>query len=230
MYACVAATKEGARCRHMVAEQGRLCSFCQKKADKEGSVPKAPPPNVILVKININERWRAVLEAGRVPRKIVDWQALEEKHAAHAERLGRAPYRFRDVADSGVPVFGPDGICHVSLLKLWTELVEKGFCIQEMHLQSRRDGKMDTLVITLARQKPTQVSFFPEVALAVLPDLLNTSYGFVHIWANPSKEDKEKKKVVVHTVNISHREPEQRPLRQLHYNDGLWSVVELPSA
>lgn len=229
MYACVAATKEGARCRNFLEQQGQLCPRHQKEFNEKGTVPMASPPDVILMRININQTWRDRLEAGGIGRKIVDWQRLEGKHVAHAEGLGRAPYRFRDVADSGVPVFGPDGVCHVSLLKLWTELVEKGFCIQEMHLQSRRDGKMDTLVITLARQKPTQVSFSPEVALAVLPDLLNTSYGFVHIWANPSQEDKEKKKVVVHTVNVSHREPEKRSLCQLHYNDGLWSVVELPS-
>lgn len=223
MYACVAATQGGARCRNFVEEEGQLCVIHQKKADRKGSVSMAPPPDRILMRFNINPYWRRRVEAVGVKRKLTNWRGIEEKHVAHAERFRRNPYRFREVADSGVPVFGPkEGISHVSLLELREELAEKGFLIQDMHLQPHRDRKMDILVITLSCQKPGMTPF-PSGTLSIFQEFLNSSYRFVYVWVNPPDEDGK----VVHTINVSPREPEQTPLRQLHFNNGLWAVVEL---
>jgi len=221
-YACIAATQEGARCRNFVETVGDICWLHQKEKDEGKEVKLAPPPDTILVKFNINPNWAQRFEETGIPRRFPSEVSLEEKHIAQAQQVNRDPYRFRETADSGVPVFGPQGVSEVSIFQLLEELQEKGYQPQGVHIRTRSQKKFDILVIPFSGGGPKENSTsLPEKALELLREFLKLScWGFVHIWANPPEKGK-----IVHTVNLSHREPQQSPQWNLCFNHGLWALT-----
>jgi len=221
-YACVAATQEGARCRNFVENPGKMCEACQKLKAKGEEVKFAPSPDTILVKFNINPGWTQKFEEAGIPRRFPSEVTLEEKHIAQAQQVNRDPYRFRETADSGVPVFGPQGVSEVSIFQLLEELREKGYQTQGVHIRTRREKKFDVLVIPFTLGIEKNSTSLPEKALELLREFLKLScWGFVHIWANPPEKGK-----IVHTVNLSHREPQQSPQWNLCFNHGLWAIEQ----
>ena len=220
-YACVAATQEGARCRNFLENSGEMCETHQKLKAKGEEVKLAPSPDTILVKFNINPSWTQRFEEAGIPRGFPSEVTLEEKHIAQAQQANRDPYRFRETADSGVPVFGPQGVSEVSIFQLLEELREKGYQPQGVHIRTRREKKFDVLVIPFAHGISEKNStFLPEKALELLREFLKLScWGFVHVWANPPEKGK-----IVHTVNLSHREPYKSPQWNLYFNHGLWAI------
>ena len=221
MYACVAATQEGARCRNFVSTVRDICWFHQKEKDEGKEVKLAPSPNTILVKFNINPSWAQKFEEAGVLRKRPFEVELEEKHIAQARKLDRRAYEYRDIADSGVPVFGPQGASEVSILGLLEELQQEGYQLQGVHIRTRAQKKFDVLVIPFVRGSESN-STLPKRALELLQEFLGLScWGFVHVWANPP--DVQGK--VVHTINLGHREPGRIPQGNLHFDHGLWVMT-----
>jgi len=221
-YACVTATQEGARCRNFVENPGEMCEACQKLKAKGEEVKFAPSPDTILVKFNVNPNWAQKFEEAGIPRRFPSEVTLEEKHIAQAQQVNRDPYQLRnDIADSGSQVFGPKGVSEVSIFQLLEELREKGYQPQGVHIRTRREKKFDVLVIPFLCGIPDENSTsLPEKALERLREFLKLScWGFVHIWANPPEKGK-----IVHTVNLSHREPQKSPQWNLCFNHGLWAI------
>jgi hypothetical protein len=221
LYACIAATQKGARCRNFVSKAVDICWRHQKEKDEGKEVKLAPSPNTILVKFNINPSWTQQFEKAGVPRKRPFEVELEEKHIAQARKLDRRAYEYRDIADSGVPVFGPQGSSEVSILGLLEELQREGYQPQGVHIRTRAQKKFDVLVIPFVRGSESN-STLPKRALELLQEFLRLScWGFVHVWANPP--DGQGK--VVHTINLGHREPEKSPQWTLCFNHGLWNLT-----
>ena len=220
-YACIAATQEGARCRNLVENPGEMCEAHQRLKAKGEEVRLAPPPDTILVKFNINPNWAQRFEESGIPRRFPSEVGLEEKHIAQAQQIDRDPYRFRETADSGVPVFGPQGVSEVSILPLLEELQGKGYQPQGVHIRTRIQKKFDVLVIPFSgRVSEENSNFLPEKALELLREFLRLScWGFVHVWANPPEKER-----IIHTVNLGHREPQNSPQWNLCFNHGLWAI------
>lgn len=218
-YACIASVKGGARCRYFLENPGEMCEPHQKLKAKGEKVKLAPPPDTILVKFNINPSWNQKFQEEGIPRKTPSGVSLEEKHINHAHHLHRVPYRYRDIADSGVPVFGEQGVSDVSIANLLAELQTEGYVPSGVHIGTRRQKKFDVLVIPLSRN-PEEDSLLPKGALKLLEDFLRSScWGFVHVWANPPEKGK-----IVHTINLGHREPQKAPQWKLFFNHGLWAI------
>jgi len=197
-----------------------MCELHQGLRDDGKEVDIAPAPDTILVKFNINPRWAQRFEEAGVSRRIPFEVDLEEKHIAHALKSHRKPYRYRDIADSGVPVFGMDGVSKVSILELLGELQENGYQPQGVHIRTRRK-RFDVLVIPFSQETSGERSL-PRQAVELLREFLKLScWGFAHIWANPP-DDQGK---IVHTVNLSHREPGKSPKRNLCFDHGLWAAA-----
>jgi len=220
LYACVAATEEGARCRSFLEKAGEMCKPHQKMRDEGKEVKFAPPPHTILVKFNINPKWAQVFEQAGIPRRSPDEVDLEERHIAQARQMDRKAYRFRDIADSGVPVFGPQGVSEVSISSLLTELGQMDYQPQGVHIRTRIQKKFDVLVISFSKETQSGNSTtLSKKAVELLKEFLRIScWGFAHVWANPPEAGK-----IVHTVNLGHRE-EKPPKCNLQFNHGLWAV------
>lgn len=225
MYACTAAVECGGRCRRAAVDgdKDNFCSAHAKMRDAGKEVEKVGLPDKVLLKGNINPNWteRFVQLGIRVAKP--DFAKREAEHIAHAEAHGRQAYAVRkDIADSGVSVFGPEGVtAGVSVEKLINELSADNMYITDMHIHEKNDKRdsrkiMCVLVVTFARSGEKIVA--NEVALNFFR---SSKWGHAHVWANPPKDDG----TVLHTVNLAHREDAQAE-HKLCYADGLWAVVE----
>jgi hypothetical protein len=181
----------------------------------------APVPDKVLVKFNVNPKKCERLSAFGVPIKPVNFDRKNAAHEAQAQEHGRAAFRYREVADSGVPVFGKDGAQNVSLAHVWGELPGKGYAITDIHMLPKSQGKMMTLVITLedGAEEPLECS---AKLMQELKNLLACAWQYVHVWANPPNEDGK----VIHTVNASHR-LDTPPAYLLDFADGLWGNMKV---
>jgi len=198
-----------------------MCEIHQKMREEGREVKFAPSPHNVLVKFNINPNWAQTFEQVGIPRRFPSEADLEEKHIRQAQEMDREPYRFRDIADSGVPVFGTQGASEVSISGLLEELPQEGYRPQGVHIRTRKK-KFDVLVIPFSRlASEGNSTFLPTKALELLREFLKLScWGFVHVWANPPDGQRR----VVHTLNLGHREPDQSPKWNLCFNHGLWAV------
>lgn len=218
-YACVAATQERARCRNLVEAIGKMCELHQKMRDEGKEVKLAPRPDTILVKFNINPNWTQLFEEAGIPRRSPSEVGLEEKHIAQAHAIDREAYRYRDIADSGVPVFGPQGIADISIADLLPELEKEGYKVTGVHIRTRTQKKFDVLVISF--QPAGENSKLPRSAVDLVKEFLKLScWGFAHVWANPP--DSQGK--IPHTINLGHREVDKSPQGSLRFNNGLWTI------
>lgn len=219
-YACVAATKERARCRNTVEKPGEMCELHQKMRDEGKEVMIALRPDTILLRFNVNPGWAQKFEEAGIPRSSPSEVALEEKHIAQAQAIDREAYRYRDIADSGVPVFGEKGVSNISIIGLLSELEGAGYKPRGVHIRTRTQKKFDVLVIPFSRET-TGNNLLPLKAIEFIRDHLKLScWGFVHIWANPP--DSQGK--IPHTINLGHREVDKSPQGSLRFNQGLWAI------
>ena len=222
MYACKAATKQRARCRYWAEGENGFCSPHERRREAGEMVETAPRPDTVLYKFNLNKTWTERLTRLGVPIKEQDFVAKEAMHVAHAEKHGRGAYVIRkNVADSGVPVFGEEGLVNVSLYEVLKELVDE-YEIVDIHIQPRRDRnrQMNVLVVSFSHGENAVTN---TEALQELLDFLSSScWGYCHVWANPPQDDGK----VVHTVNSSHRKENKQPERILRFDEGLWAEEE----
>ncbi len=190
-YACVAGTVGRARCRNAATKEGRC--------HEHPAAALAPAPDVVLVKFSVNLRRAEELVEVGIPVREVNWQERDRSHVAHAEAHDRQSHRYREnVADSGVPVFGTEGIADVAIARAYRELNQE-YGLRDVHLLPHRNNRMFVLVLVFEKGAAT-ISPSTEAAV-LLARILNSTYGFVHVWVNPPQADGR----VVHTVNCSHR-------------------------
>ena len=228
-YACPAGIQGGvARCRKLVP--------CPNHPE---DAPKAPRPDVVLVKVNVNKTWEACLRKANVALVKRDFERAQQLGAEHAERarkLGRDAFVIRErqnreghkneetpeSADSGSPVFGPtglqDGVQGTSVAKLGFQLRDSGFRLVNAHLLMRYHKPPTRLVMTWERT-PGKDIYFP---WQLFQQLTNTTFERVDVWAN----DRDSHANVVHTVNCGKRDDSAIPAYRLVFAGGEWEVTE----
>ena len=215
VYACTGQTQKGARCRGW-AQDGKLCTACQKK---EG-LQIVGEPDAVEYKFNVNQNWVRRLTALGVEIRDRSFAEKEAAHLAHAEKFGREGYRYReDVVDSGVPVFGPDGLTSVSVYELFLELIDR-YEIVDIFMRPTKPGGNQNMKVLVIYFSHGEKRGNTEAIEEVLNFLSSSRWGHCHIWANPPGGNGK----VKCTVNISHREPDLKPEQVVRFSGGLWSV------
>jgi hypothetical protein len=213
--ACKAPREDGEnRCRNHATENG-YCAIHQN-CDKT-----ALAPDVVLLKARVNPKWIDRLVKADIRWQTRDDVALQARHAAMAQANHRAPNAIRDDrADSGTPVFGPDGAKLVSVDGIEDHLVTAGYRYYDIHLYRKDEtDRMATLVIVMSKNEPiTPVSILAKVAARELTQ--NTAWEAAHVWAN----GKNSAGMIVHTINLCHRLPDTKPEATLAFANGLWDL------
>lgn len=216
-YACTADTGSKGRCRNNAKEGDDFCQLHAKLRDAGTVIKKVGPPDKVLVKANINPRWLEKFTSQGVPLRTANFSKQEAAHVADAQRVGRQAYAVRkNVADSGVPVFGKDGLQNALTVEAFEEIC-RAYRLTDLHIFERRDrGLMYVLCLTFEKGEGEKKDLPADVA----EFFAMSKWGFAHIWANPPKEDG----TVVNTVNLSHRSDEAAKW-SLEFANGLWTVT-----
>lgn len=160
-------------------------------------------PTLVLVKCRVNENVVARLEgAGLVVlHRSRDRQAsLTQRHADEAAARGEDGYRFQRAdaaknvqADSGVPIYGPEGIQDASLGQVKGDLRTLGLRLASAHVFHKSgdikgkggQGRMMFTLVLEFRQAKGDSAPISDEALGAIMRLLARPYGFVHVWENP---------------------------------------------
>lgn len=231
-YACTAGIHDGiARCRNLIP--------CSVHPD---GTPKAPRPDTVLVKINLNERWSNRFGLAKIPlldRTPERARELAAKNISNARQLGRDAFTIRkhqqtdrhqeeavpEAADSGCPVFGPGGITRGvrgrSIAKVTWQLRDHGFRLVHAHLLARNWKPPVRLVMVFSKENPEDIRF----PWHLFQELTTTCFKQVDVWAN----GRDLNGNVVHTVNCGKRE-DSPPSYDLIFADGDWMVQSVVSA
>lgn len=216
-YACTARTEFGARCRNWSILGTNRCAQHTGKGEDIG------PPDAAEYKCNVNPNWVQRLRRDGVEERMPDYEAKIAAHIAQAEDVGRDAFRFRGdqgIEDSGVPVFGEEGLVDVNCYQLFRQLLEFYNSV-DLSIQPMRPGKnqaMRKLVVAFFQGQATQKNV---AALDSLLEFLSAGcQGHCHIWDNPRNKWGHNKS----TVNMAHRQPDIQPKQVVHFNNGLWAV------
>lgn len=231
--ACPVGTNGGkARCRN----QAGKCS----NHSKPEFWSKAPTPDTVLVKVNINKRWLPLFQEAvpRLQRTYAQAQKLEQERVARAKALGRDAYTVRDErdakatpesADSGCPVFGKSGLAElqVNIGGLARELEKAGYELTFANLL-HRDWKPPVRLVLEFSKKGTKAPL-EDFPWRDFEALIATTFDQVDVWANDADPNKEGR--VVHTVNCGKRNDEAQPKLNLRFANGDWAVepVSVPA-
>ena len=215
--ACVAEIgKKRARCRNNRLNGSDFCSG----HPAETSV-RVSAPDKVLLKFNLNKTRADAMHLLGVPFKQPNRPEQERRHIQQANQLGRRAYRYRKIADSGVPVFGKDGASNLALIQVWEELSLCGYFLLDIHiLPPRRNKRMSVLVLSMSRDP--EDGKFPSLSRQVedaLLRLLESSWEHVHVWANGENECSQ----IMHTVNCVHR-LDGSPTQHLRFAEGRWAI------
>jgi hypothetical protein len=230
-HACTSGVQDGrARCRN---ERGK-CSVHHTTS----VWAHAPQADVILVKVNVNEKWEVRLRSAGIATQLRSFdraQQLEAQHVARATSLGRNAYAARDerdhgdtpeAADSGCPVFGKTGLAELAISAegLRKELFAAGYVLTGAHMLKRYHKPPVRLVMEFSKpQAKPALANFPWTAIQ---QLLATTFNQVDVWAN----DRDPRTGnVVHTVNCGKRADGIVPQYRLHFADGDWDAEPVAS-
>lgn len=222
---CVAGVAGGmARCRNLVIE-GAYCGV------HDESSSRAPHPDVVLLKVNVNEQWdqrfrsAGIQKLERSPERAAK---LAAEHEAQAKRLGRDAYVIREqrdgqrpeepeAVDSGCPVFGKAGLQYVDIRGLVQEMKLDGYQLSGAHLLSR-DWKPPVRLVLQFEGDGVAIAF----PWDLFRGLANTCFGQVDVWANP----RDRRGKVVHTVNCGRRRDDQvKSVHTLRFSGGDWKAT-----
>lgn len=232
-HACSVGVQDGrARCRN---EKGKCSVHTRPEL-----YTLAPKPDVVLLKVNVNEKRERRLSAAGVQYQVRSYDRaleLEQQRVASAQSLGRGAYAVRELshrdshhtpeaADTGCPVFGKNGLAelNVTAATILCELFNAGFALTGGHLLKREHKPPVRLVLEFSKSstKPALDKFpWEEVK-----SLLATTFNQVDVWANEKNKDGK----VVHTVNCGKRDDSSKPKTRLHYANGDWDVEMLVSS
>ncbi len=227
-YACTVGVADGkARCRN---ERGK-CAFHTKPECWKS----APRPDVVLVKVNVNDKWKTLFSYLKTQERSYERaEQLEQDRVERAEVLGRNAYAARpderikenvpENADTGSQVFGKLGLAdlQVSIQGVVEELKRSGYILTDAHLLERNHKPPVRLVMEFSKagSKPE----FKNFRWGIFHDLISTTFNQVDVWANdrdPKKGDK-----VVHTVNCGKRADGVPVKHWLHYANGDWEAKQ----
>lgn len=228
--ACTVGVQDGrARCRN---ERGKCSVHARPQY-----YTAAPRPDVVLFKINVNEKRESRLSKAGVPYQVRSYDRalqLEQQRVASAQSLGRDAYAVRELshrdshhtpeaADTGCPVFGKNGLAdlNVSAANLLKELFDAGFVLTGGHLLKREHKPPIRLVLEFG--KPSTKPAILKFPWEEVKSLLATTFNQVDVWAN--ERDKDGK--VVHTINCGKRDDNTQPKTRIHYAGGDWDVETL---
>lgn len=246
-YACIAGVEPPEkdlrpyRCRKMAADPPRV-PLCKKHLEnwQEGS-SVASPPDLVLIKVTFPSSidWRRDfqdLSFRLIERDREKTKKLDEQHAQQATAFNRRAYVVRkERSDSGVQVFGQEGLKNASLGLLDGELIKAGFELAGSHVLDRSWEGQLTLVLEYAapaaRTKVTSNSLpVPGRAAGFVRRQLGMSknWGTVHIWANPPSLKPDARGLIVHTVNAGVGR-DDIPAVLLTFNGGLWGTQDTVS-
>jgi hypothetical protein len=213
-YACVAATAAGARCRNMSREGKVTCGISHND-----SSPTATAPDRIFVKFKLDDDYEREMRVAGIhiaERSYEKQRQLNDQHTGHAQAYGRKATAFRSMPDSGVPVFGENGIQMVSLSGLDNELRLAGYDIVDVHAVAGFKGTL-TLVVNFSKGTPVQVTSTPAIRFASTMFKFR-SWGACYVWANPPDANG----VITHTVNLKSIRNDAIPNGRLLFFSGLW--------
>jgi len=224
-YACIDGIRGGvARCRNLAIDKRLRCTAHYINTSV------APRPDVVLVKVNLNKRWNGLFEEAGIAafeRSRERAVQLGQAHQARAEGLRRDAFVIRErregqrpdepeAADSGCPVFGKAGLQFVSIRDVLPELQRAGYLITGVSRLSRDWKPPIRLVLEFSKgmDKPALENF----PTGLYQSLVATCFGQVDVWAN----DRDKRGLVVHTVNCGQRDDQGAALLHLEYAGGDW--------
>lgn len=148
-------------------------------------------------------------------------QILETKHAQHAQKFGREAYSVRkNTSDSGVQIFGRDGIHDMSMMFVDGNLIKVGLERIGGHvLDKAHEGKLVFVVEYTSIPNPTATKI-PTRTEPYLRRLLGNCWGTIHIWANPPRVGDG---VIVHTINAGSLKRDKIPSGNVILAEGFWS-------
>lgn len=240
-YACVAGVEPPAkdlpayRCRKKASNPPESMVCKDHLRNWSGASVLAPAPDVIYLKLTFpsSPNWRQDMDelgfhiATRDVKKTAE---LDARHTAHAEAFGRnadAPRKgFRP--DSGVQVFGSEGLRDVSLQTLDGELIGAGYEMTGAHVIDRSFEGALVLVLQYAnataraRINGSQPRV-PGRAHGFIRMQLHKSWGAVHIWANPPSLDEKTRGQIVHTINAGVGK-DDLPVSFVVFHGGHWWI------
>ena len=226
VYACTAGVQNGrARCRNAAVNGSNRCAI-----HADGN--PAPLPDIVLVKVNLNEKWNRLFADAGVPELYRSFQRssqLGNEHVARAKSLGRDPFAIREgsgrnnstpeSADSGTPVFGKGGLSNASIVFVVRELRNAGFMLTGAHRLNREHKPPVRLVLEFTRYVGTATKIaFPN---ELFETLVLTNFGQVDVWAN----DRDSRGKVIHTINCGKRDDSARSQFYLEFGNGDWAAT-----
>ena len=239
-YACIAGVEppevglKPYRCRKMAVDPPKT-PICRRHIDGwyEGH-PIAPSPDIVLLKVSFpsTSSWRR--DFGDLGFRFVDrgrekTKQLDKQHPQHAEAFGRGAYVIRkNRSDSGVKVFGDEGLKNAGLGLIDGELTKAGLELASSHVLDRSWEGQLTLVLeyasNVARSQINTSSFpVPGRAIGFVRSQLGMSrnWGTVHVFANPPSLKPDSRGVIFHTINVGVGRDDV-PSVLLTFNAGLW--------
>lgn len=248
--ACQAETTAGCRCRNW-AELNRV--FCASHPESASHQMGMPFRLLLTARAN-DSRWAPAFERAGATWQDRNEEALAKRHAAHAQKNGRAFLRYqRRGGDSGVEVFawtsqtGPadygTGVPWVNVTHVWGELLAAGYEVTNVILY-KRDPLIDRKVSNVRFEFTLGATPLEDFAAArdVAHEFFGEAvWGLAHPWSNPPWElDPQQipevadapERAVIDTLNLKFRNPLDQnppsPLRnELHFANGLWSIRQV---
>lgn len=245
--ACQAETMAGCRCRNW-AEPNRV--FCANHLDSASHQMDMPFRLLLTARAN-DSRWAPAFERAGAIWIQRDEDGIAKRHAAHADKYGRAFARYRRrTGDSGVEVFswtsatGPadygTGVPWVNAANVWDELLAAGYEVTNVILY-KRDPQFDRKVSNVRfefTQGAKPLEDFGATRNVAHEFFGEAVWGLAHPWSNPPWDlDPQQiaevadapERAVIDTLNLKFRNPLDQnppsPLRyELHFANGLWAV------
>lgn len=192
---------------------------------------------IIMVKFAISRGETANLIEAGVRRVQVDHKQQEEQHRAVAQRLGQDPFAARPgkkIADSGTQVFGSNGLKDVLVSEVLSDLKKAGYRLVDTHITDNRKGQ-DFAVLLFADKAVIlkRRNGISSAAEQQINNLLEATWPYCHVWANPPATDgylienlaglvEIGDGLTVHTVNCVGRANATSPLTNLRFQSKQW--------
>ena len=222
-YACPAKIENGSRCRKNAIESSSnyYCEQHEKMHLAGKHVDKVGPADLTLVRCNVSDDWnhewvQTLLSLG-VP-KVAD-QSAEQKdaeHAKHAAEFRRKAGAYGRI-DSGVAVFGKNGLADVCLEQMFSDLRGVYGGVSSLHLTTGRKQN-PVLEIAFSKSEPA-IQIAPAVMSSLFEYIGLASFGYCTVYSNPPKEGKG----IVDTVNVDFRQEIGRGVQTLRHAGGEWA-------
>lgn len=178
-----AVTAFGGRCRNQAGPNGQCVSVA---SHKDGSAPRADPPDVVLVKPKLHG---SALKAAMAffPTVLRHEEMFSEANELKATMAGRAFHIRKGAGDSGTAVFGKNiGLKECSVSGLHTELNAAGFALDNVHVweQMREGAPTGAGFLNLGYRKGGKEVTLDEDQQHFVRRSFDLNWDRVHVWDN----------------------------------------------